>query len=481
MTLDVAVIGSGFAGLAAAVRLREAGVTNFAIFERSDQLGGTWRDNTYPGCRCDVSSNLYSYSFAPNASWTNTFSYQPEIRRYLEDVAVKHDLRAAINFEHDVSDVTFDPVAKLWQLATTRGTYHARAVILGVGALAEPRLPELSGLNSFVGSVMHTARWDATLDLRGRRVGIIGTGASAIQVVPELAPTAARLTIFQRTAPWVLPHQGRPVPPRTQRLFARWPLTQRLVRWCGYWRRELLLLGLVQNPSRMSKGEEQARLFITASLHDARLREVVTPKYRMGCKRILISNDYYPALNRENVELVTSAIVDVEATGVRTADGVLHALDVLICATGFLVTDNPMGEKVHGRDGAVLADAFRGSLAHYRGTTFADFPNLFMLGGPNTGLGHSSIIFMLESQLNYVVKALRLVLERQALMAPTAAAAHSWTRALHDKLPTTVWGSGCSSWYLNESGRNTTIWPDFTFKFRRATRRFKSRDHDISR
>ena len=323
---------------------------------------------------------------------------------------------------------------------------------------------------------MHTARWDSTLDLRGLRVGIIGTGASAIQVVPELAPTAARLTLFQRTAPWVLPHQGRQVQPRTQRLFSCWPLTQRLVRWYGYWRRELLLLGLVKNPSRMSKGEEQSRLF-----SDARLRELETPDYRMGCKRILISNDYYPALNRENVQLITTGIDRVESTGVRTDDSVLHEVDVLICATGFLVTDNPMGENVHGSNGTVLADAFRGSRPNYRGTTFADFPNLFMLGGPDTGLGHSSIIFMLESQLTYVVTALRLVLERQALVSPTPEAAHSWTRAVHEKMPATVWGSGCSSWYWNESGRHTTIWPDFTFKFRRATRTFKARDHHISR
>ncbi|HEY5267449.1 MAG TPA: NAD(P)/FAD-dependent oxidoreductase [Acidimicrobiales bacterium] len=479
MVLDVAVIGSGFGGLGAAIRLRQSNVENVAIFERASDLGGTWRDNTYPGCRCDVASNLYSFSFAPNPQWTNTYSYQPEIQQYLQNVADQYQLRNLIKYDHDVVDVSFDETQKLWRLTTSQGEYLARCVVMATGGLAEPRLPEIKGLELFQGPIMHTAKWNGNVDLAGKRVGLIGTGASAVQTVPEIAPLVGSLEVFQRTPSWVLPHLGHPVIERTKKLFSMLPLAQRLVRSWGYWRRELMVLGFVKDPTRMTKAETMSRDHLERQIKDAGLREKLTPSYRLGCKRVLISNDFYPALNRDNVELVTDAIQSIEAKGVRTEDGVLHEIDVLITATGFFVTDNPMATKVHGTHGEKLAGALRGNLANYKGTTFPDFPNFFMLGGPNTALGHSSIIFMLESQLNYVTKAINVALDSNALIEPKEHIAQRWTRELQAKLPGTVWGTGCSSWYLNDSGKNTTIWPDFTFKFRSATRKFDPRDHKI--
>jgi len=481
MVLNVAIIGSGFGGLGAAIRLRESGVDDIAIFERASDLGGTWRDNSYPGCRCDVASNLYSFSFAPNPRWSNTFSYQPEIWRYLQDVASTYDLRPIIKFDHEVTDVSFDRTANLWTITTGQGIYIARTVVLATGGLAEPRLPEIAGLDTFTGPVMHTARWNPSIELAGKRVAVIGTGASAIQTIPEIAPIVAHLDVFQRTPSWILPHQGHPVRERTKRLFASLAFTQKLNRAYGYWKRELLVLGFVKDPSRMTRAETMARDHLTRQVADPNLREKLTPSYRLGCKRVLLSNNYYPALARDNVALITDAIQCVEPEGVRTIDGELHECDAIVAATGFFVTDNPMGEKVHGSNGETLAEAWRGDMANYKGTMFPGLPNLFMLSGPNTSLGHSSIVFMLESQLNYVVRAIGLALRRNASVEPTLDAAQRWTTSLQERLPGTVWGTGCSSWYLNDRGQNTTIWPDFTFKFRTQTRHFDPRDHLISR
>jgi cation diffusion facilitator CzcD-associated flavoprotein CzcO len=478
--VDVAIVGSGFGGLGAAIRLRQRGVRDIEIFERADDLGGTWRDNVYPGCRCDVASDLYSFSFAPNPAWTNTYSYQPEIRQYLHDVADRFELRELIKFDHEIVDVTFDPALRQWHLTTNHGEFFAKCVILATGGLAEAKLPDIPGLNDFAGPIMHTARWDDSVELRGRRVGVIGTGASSIQVVPQVAPLVASLDVFQRTPSWVLPHQGHPVLERTKQIFARLPLAQRAVRAWRYWRNELMVLGFVKDPRRMTSAETMSRDHLERQITDPTLRERLTPQYRLGCKRVLISNDFYPAFERDNVTLVTEPISFIEERGVRTADGQLHELDVLVAATGFYVTDNPMAEKVHGMGGVALADAFRRGLANYKGTSFPGFPNFFMLGGPNTALGHSSIIFMHESQLNYATHAIWAAVKSDALIEPKQHIARRWTRDVRAKLPGTVWGTGCSSWYLNSDGDNTTIWPDFTFAYRRATRRFSRRDHSIS-
>jgi cation diffusion facilitator CzcD-associated flavoprotein CzcO len=477
--LNVAIIGSGFGGLATAVRLREQGVTNFAIYEKADDVGGTWRANQYPGCRCDVASNLYSLSFAPNPNWTNSFSYQPEIWAYLRGVADKYHLRELIKFNHEVEDIRFDESLQRWQIVTNHGTDTARTVVLATGGLAEPRLPEIDGFNLFTGSIMHTAQWDHDLDLTNKRVAIIGTGASAVQVIPQIAPKVSSLTVFQRTPTWVLPHLGHPVKERTKRLYKLLPFTQRLNRAWTYWRREILAIGFVKEPRRMAQGEEMARKYLAHQVTNPELRAKLTPDYRMGCKRITISNDYLPTFNRDNVTLVTEGIDRIEPTGIRTRDGVVHECDIIICATGFYVTDNPMATRVHGADGESLAKAFVGRYPNYLGSAFPRFPNFFMLGGPNTALGHSSIVFMHESQLRYIVKAIKVALSKNALVEPRRAAADAWVEELQKKLPATVWGTGCQSWYLNASGENTTVWPDFTFKFRQRAKHFEAADHQI--
>ncbi len=308
MILNVAIVGSGFGGLGAAIQLKKAGVDGFAIFERADDLGGTWRDNTYPGCRCDVASNLYSFSFEPNPKWSNTYSYQPEIWSYLQDVATKHQLRPLIKFNHDVTDISFNNDTKLWQLSTSQGDFQARTVILAAGGLAEPKMPEIEGIGSFKGPIMHTAKWDSSIDLVDKRVGVIGTGASSIQTVPQIAPLVRHLDVYQRTPSWILPHLGHGVKERSKRLFSVLPPLQKIVRYYGYWRRELMVLGFVKDPSRMTKGETMARDHLERQVPDPKLRALMTPTYRLGCKRVLISNDYYPTFARDNVTLVTEAV-----------------------------------------------------------------------------------------------------------------------------------------------------------------------------
>lgn len=481
MTLNVAIIGSGFGGLAASIKLRKAGIDNFVMFERASELGGTWRDNTYPGCRCDVASNLYSLSFARNPNWTNSYSYQPEILQYLLDVAKKFRLRDLIKFNHEVLDITYNADKKLWDLKTNHGDFEARNVILAAGGLAEARLPNIDGIDSFSGKIMHTARWDSSVDLQGKRVAMIGTGASAIQTIPEIVPLVSHLDVFQRTASWVLPHmQGHPVKKWTTLAYRFIPGAQKIVRTVGYWRREMLGLAFVKKIEKLQVGMDGAKLFRDLMVTDPVLNAKLTPDYTMGCKRILISNSFYPAMVQPNVDLITEGIDRIEANGIRTKDGVLHEAEILICATGFYVTDSPLGRKVHGLDNALLADSYMGDMANYLGSSFSKFPNLFMMGGPNTSLGHNSIVFMHESQLNYIVPAVKFALKKHAVISPKEAMAVEWTKTIRAKTPHTVWGTGCTSWYLNASGENTTVWPDQTFKFRQLTRGFKKQDHDIT-
>ncbi len=481
MTLNVAIIGSGFGGLAASIKLRKAGIDNFVMFERASELGGTWRDNTYPGCRCDVASNLYSLSFARNPNWTNSYSYQPEIQQYLLDVAKKFRLRDLIKFNHEVLDITYNADKKLWDLKTNHGDFEARNVILAAGGLAEARLPNIDGIDSFSGKIMHTARWDSSVDLQGKRVAMIGTGASAIQTIPEIVPLVSHLDVFQRTASWVLPHmQGHPVKKWTTLAYRFIPGAQKIVRTVGYWRREMLGLAFVKKIEKLQVGMDGAKLFRDLMVTDPVLNAKLTPDYTMGCKRILISNSFYPAMVQPNVDLITEGIDRIEANGIRTKDGVLHEAEILICATGFYVTDSPLGRKVHGLDNALLADSYMGDMANYLGSSFSKFPNLFMMGGPNTSLGHNSIVFMHESQLNYIVPAVKFALKKHAVISPKEAMAVEWTKTIRAKTPHTVWGTGCTSWYLNASGENTTVWPDQTFKFRQLTRGFKKQDHDIT-
>jgi cation diffusion facilitator CzcD-associated flavoprotein CzcO len=479
-TVDIAILGAGFSGLGMAIRLREQGVEDFLVLERHEEVGGTWWANTYPGCACDVPSHLYSYSFAPNPDWSQTYSPQPEIRDYLRRCAREHDLYRSIRFGTTVEQADWDDDAGRWTLQTSDGPVSARVLIAGMGPLTEPKLPDLRGLERFEGRVFHSARWDHDHDLTGERVASVGTGASAIQYVPAIQPKVAKLHVFQRTPPWVMPHPNRRITRIERRLYRRLPALQRLNRAGVYAGRELFVLGFVKDPRRMKVAEAIARRHMRTQIRDRELLKKVTPDYTIGCKRILPSNNWYPILGKRNVELVTSGISEVRERSVVCADGSEREVDTIIFGTGFRVTDMPIGEWVRGRGGRKLIDAWDGSPRAHLGSTIAGFPNLFVLLGPNTGLGHSSMVYMIESQIAHVLDALRVMRERGAATAEVKPEVQEeYNRELDAKMEDTVWNTGCASWYIDASGRNATLWPDWTWRFRRRARRFDPAQHEL--
>jgi cation diffusion facilitator CzcD-associated flavoprotein CzcO len=481
---DVVVIGTGFSGLGMAIKLKQSGNDDFVVLEKADSVGGTWRDNTYPGCACDVQSHLYSFSFEPNPKWSRMFATQPEIREYLEHCATKYGLRPHLRFGAAVTGAEFDEAAGLWRVEINGGEDHvtARAVVAGFGPLSRPAYPGIEGVESFAGKAFHSAEWDSGYDLTGKRVAVIGTGASAIQFVPKIAPDVERLTLFQRTPPWIVPKPDRPTSRVERRLFKWFPALQQAYRQSIYWRLEGRVLGFTLHPRVMKAAELVARLHIRRQVKDPELRRVVTPKYTIGCKRILISNDYYPALGRDNVDVVTHGIARITERGVVTTDGTEHEVDVIIYGTGFKVHDPLRPLNIVGRDGVNLADLWdeRG-LEAYLGTTVAGFPNMFLLVGPNTGLGHNSIVYMIESQVHYVMEALRTMRARDVSWVDVRPEVQAeFNDRLQAKLDGAVWSTGCESWYLDSSGKNRTIWPGFTFKFREATGEFRAQDYELA-
>ncbi|EME21362.1 flavin-containing monooxygenase [Rhodococcus triatomae] len=473
--VDTLIIGSGFAGLGAAVKLSQEGRTNFLVLERGADVGGTWRDNTYPGAACDVPSHLYSYSFALNPDWTRSFSPQPEIQRYIESVSRKYNVLDKHVFGCDVQSATWNTDSSRWVVETSKGTYVAKIVISAVGALCEPSLPDITGIEGFTGEIFHSAQWNHDYDLTGKRVAVIGTGASAIQIVPQLAGKVDQLDVYQRTAPWILPRADREYTAVEKFAFKHVPGFQRLSRLGIYLMRETQVVGLAKAPVFMKPLQFAAERHLRRQVKDKALRRKVTPNFQIGCKRMLISNNYYPALTRPNVELVTDGITEVTATGVVDGTGRTREVDAIVVATGFHVTDSPTFAGIFGRDGRSLAEVFDASGQQgYKGSSVANFPNMFFLVGPNTGLGHTSMVFMIESQLNYVVDAIN-VIERNDIgtIEVRQDAQDRYNRDLQEKLSHSVWNNGgCASWYLDKHGNNTTLWPAFTFEFRNITRKF---------
>jgi cation diffusion facilitator CzcD-associated flavoprotein CzcO len=478
----VGIIGAGFGGLGTAIRLSQRGDHDFLIFERAADVGGTWWANTYPGCQCDIPSHLYSFSFAPNPNWSRTYPKQPELRDYLRSTAERFGVYDRVRFNCPVTAADWDDAAGVWRLETPQGTYTADLLIAAPGPLSEPSIPELPGLDTFAGTTFHTATWNHDHDLTGRRVAVVGTGASAIQAVPEIQKVVAHLDVVQRTPPWVVPHRDRPITRAERFLYNKVPALQRAVRTTVYFARELLVPGLVYRPQIMKVVEKLARKHIADQVGDPELRRRVTPDYAIGCKRILPSNKWYPALGAGNVELVTDGIAEVRPEGYVTADGTLHEVDTLIFATGFYVTDIPLANIVTGRDGRRLADVWHRSPQAYRGTAVTGFPNLFLLVGPNVGLGHNSIVFMIEAQINYVLDALAQMRERGAgTVEVRRDALEAYNARLQGRMGRTVWNSGgCASWYIDAEGRNTTIWPDFTFRFWHETREFDAAAYELA-
>jgi cation diffusion facilitator CzcD-associated flavoprotein CzcO len=477
----VLVVGTGFAGLGTAIRLRESGRTDFVVLERGADVGGTWRDNRYPGCACDVPSHLYSFSFAPNPDWTRAFSAQPEIEAYLQRVARERGVLPHVHFSTELLDARWDDATATWTVQTSRGTVVADVLVLGTGGLSEPSVPSLPGLERFVGTTFHSAAWNAEHDLTGERVAVVGTGASAIQFVPHVQERAAHLTLFQRTAPWVMPRRDRAISPAERRLYRAVPAAQKLSRAGIYLGRESWLLGFTVQPALMRLAERAALRLLRKQVPDPALRAKLTPHYRLGCKRVLLSNDYYPALSRDNVDVVTAGIAEVRERSVVDSAGTEHAVDTIVFGTGFQVSNPPVAQRVLGKDGRRLSQVWaEGGMSAYHGTTVAGFPNLFFLVGPNTGLGHTSIVYMIESQIAYVMSALEQMSARDlAVVEARQDLQEAWNDRLQRELDGTVWNAGgCSSWYLDANGRNTTLWPTFTLPFRRRLARFDITAYD---
>ena len=473
--VEAVVIGSGFAGLGMAVRLLRDGIDDFVVLERGNEVGGTWRDNTYPGAACDVPSQLYSFSFDLNPRWSRSFSGQPEIFAYLRDVADRYGVRPHLRLGHTVTGAHWDDDIGRWIVVTEHGTWRTRFLITGVGALSDPQIPDLPGLADFQGPVFHSAQWDHDVDLTGKRVAVVGTGASAIQFVPQIQPQVAKLVLYQRTPPWIMPRPDRALRPLEQLVYRHVPPVQRLVRSAIYWGRETFAIGFTRSTRLLKAAERIARKHLAAQVPDPELRAKLTPSYVIGCKRILISNDYYPSLSQPNVEVVPAGLARVGDRTVIGSDGSEHEVDAVIFGTGFHVTDMPMASWLHGRDGRSLAEAWQHSgMRAHRGTTVSGFPNLFVLVGPNTGLGHTSQVFMIEQQIGYVARALAETRRRGALTVEVRESVVADEDAqIQQRMARTVWMTGgCASWYLDAHGRNSTLWPDFTFRFRQLLRRF---------
>ncbi|MFE4635992.1 flavin-containing monooxygenase [Streptomyces sp. NPDC056773] len=468
----VAVIGSGFGGLGAAVRLRREGITDFVVLERAGSVGGTWRDNNYPGCACDVPSHLYSFSFAPNPDWPRTFSGQPAIREYLEHVADTFGLRRHIRLDHEVRMMRWDAEGMRWEIETAGGDFTADVVVSATGPLSDPKMPEIPGLAGFPGKVFHSARWDHDYDLRGKRVAMIGTGASAIQIVPAIAPEVERLTLFQRTPPWVMPRTDRAITSVERWLHRQLPFTRAARRGLLWGIRELQVSAFTKRPNQLGLIESLAKANMARSIKDPELRAKLTPSYRIGCKRILLSSEYYPALARPNVDLVASGLKEIRGSVLVAADGTETEVDAIVFGTGFHVTDMPIADRVVGAEGKTLAEVWKDGMQSLRGATAAGFPNWMTIIGPNTGLGNSSMILMIESQLNYMADYMRQlgVLGGKVALAARPSAVNAWNRRVQTRMERTVWNTGgCTSWYLDAQGRNTTVWPGTTGEFRKET------------
>ncbi|MDT3395117.1 NAD(P)/FAD-dependent oxidoreductase [Streptomyces sp. B1866] len=483
MHVRVAVIGAGFGGLGVAVKLRRMGVEDFVVLERAGAVGGTWRDNTYPGCACDVPSHLYSFSFAPNPRWPRNFSGQPDIRAYLERVADSEGLRPHIRLNTELESARWDADELRWVLETSTGPLIADVVVSATGSLSEPKMPDLPGLDGFPGHVFHSGRWDHGHDLRGKRVAVVGTGASAIQFVPRIEREVAELTVFQRTPPWVLPRADRKITGVERWLHTRLPFTRTARRGLLWGIREMQVSAFAKHPNGMRVVEQVARLHLRRAVRDRDLRRRLTPDYRIGCKRILLSNEWYPALTRPHVKLVDSGLREVRGSTLIAADGRETEVDTIIFGTGFLATDMPIAHRFKGARGATLAEEWRGGMAALRGTAVSGFPNLLVITGPNTGLGNSSMILIIEAQLNYLADYLRtLDTSRAAALDPRPEAVTAWNDRLQRRLARSVWNSGgCQSWYLDAGGRNTIIWPGTTREFRRVTKTVDLGEYEVLR
>lgn len=476
---QIVIIGTGFAGLAMGIKLKQAGFNDFVMLERGADVGGTWRDNHYPGAACDVPSHLYSFSFEPNRKWSRAFSPQAEILDYLRFCAKKYEIVPHIRFGSNVNSAVFDEADARWRIKCDNGSeYSARFFISGTGGLSRPVYPDIPGLREFRGALFHSAEWNHKVSLSAKVVAVIGTGASAIQIVPALAPGVKNLILFQRSAAWVIP--------KFDRVFNEWemwckvhlPGWEQMLRWRVFWRLELIGVSL-RFPSLMAFYQRFFEKYLRSQVADSTLRAKLTPNYLPGCKRILLSDDFYSAVTRKNVEVVVDGIDHIDAQGIVTKTGQHYAVDAIVCATGFQAAEACSPFAIIGRGGRLLSDAWREGAEAYRGTTVAGFPNLFIVVGPNTGLGHTSMVLMIESQVRYIVDAMRKMqkLDIKSLEVKQGCQAR-YNELLARQLEGMVWTKGgCVSWYQTKTGRNTTLWPRSTISFRLKTRSFDLKNY----
>ena len=478
---DVLIIGTGFGGLGMAIKLKDAGLDDFAILEKGSDVGGCWRENTYPGAACDVPSLLYSFSFEAKSDWTRHFAPQNEIYGYLKHCANKYQLTPHIQFNTQVTQASFDEDTGLWTIISSTGqTWQSRIFISACGQLSQPAMPNLKGMDSFSGKVMHSATWDHEYDLKGKTVAVIGTGASAIQFVPEVAKQVKHMTVLQRSAPYIIPKPDRAYGPLLKSLLKNVPLFQKLYRLNIYLQHEIRLLGFTWLQKMMPLAERQANKFMCKTIQDPELRKKFTPDYGIGCKRILISNNYYKAFTQSNVALETTAISHIESDGVVLKNGEKLVVDAIIYGTGFKATQFLSPMKVTGLNNKVLNKEWEKGAEAFLGITVKDFPNFYMLYGPNTNLGHNSIVYMLESQIHYTLKSIKLLNKKGIKYLNIRQNKHdSFNERIQKQVKNTVWEKGCESWYKTEEGKNTINWPDFTFKYRHKTRNVKLKDYHI--
>lgn len=467
---DIVIIGSGFSGLGMGIQLKKKQRHDFVILEKAQQLGGTWRDNHYPGAACDVPSHMYSFSFEQNPNWSKFYSPQGEILSYMQACSEKYQLTPHLRFNEEVIEARWSEATQRWSIRTQANTlYEARILISGIGALSRPAFPQVKGLEQFKGEVFHSANWNHDYDLKGKTVAVVGSGASAIQFVPQIQPLLKSLVLFQRTAPWLVPKPDFTMAKPLQQLFQRLPTSQRVFRDFVYWNAEAFGTGFL-HPKLMLGIEKLAKAHLKRQIKDPILREKLTPNYTIGCKRVLFSNNYYPALAQNNVNVVASGMKEVTEHEVIASNGERYAVDAIICGTGFDVSD-PFGPfKMYDRKGIEIHE--RKNFSAYLGIQMRDMPNFFMLLGPNTGLGHNSIIFMIEQQIAYTLKCLDEMDRRSSqVMYVHPEVEDEFNAATQARLKQTVWGSGgCKSWYLNEDGENYTVWPGFTWQYWLSTR-----------
>ena len=479
--VDVLIVGGGFSGLGMAIKLREAGMNSFLLLEKSDDIGGTWYDNRYPGCACDIPSHLYSFSFEPSPDWSRMYPGQQEIHDYLKRCVQRYELASHIRLHTRFQEATWNEAESVWQAITGEGMrIRARVLISGIGGLHVPQYPKLAGLERFAGPTFHSSTWNHSIDLNGKNVAVVGTGASAIQFVPQIAPRAGKLSLFQRTPPWIVPRLDFPIGDKWRQRFRRFPLIMRAFRQFIFWRQEFRVLGFLGNRFVRGKATEIAAHHLEKQIGDPKLRAALKPNYELGCKRVLVSDDYYPSLTRPNVELVTAAIAEVREHSIVTADGAERPVDVLILGTGFRATEPFIGIRLVGRGGIEIHDAWRERMSAYLGVTVSGFPNLFLLLGPNTGLGHNSVVLMIEAQVRYVMSCLALMKRGQRqVLEVRPEAQEQFVTDLHRRLAGTVWQSGgCHSWYQDQrTGENTALWPGSVVAYAQRTRAVSPADY----